>query len=134
MKESCCYISSPLNSLPSEKVNFLTNSNNHFLACFSPSVQKFEAQNMENEGSLGYKLYKTIRLLHSTSFFSKHNSCVKPLNQSFGDTLVYSLTFKEILNELIFKRGFEVLHVLMINQDCSLKGGICIILSWTILS
>ncbi|KAI5676265.1 hypothetical protein M9H77_07215 [Catharanthus roseus] len=47
-------------ALESELVN---NSNNHFLACFSPIMQKFEAQNMENTGSLGYKLYKTIRNL-----------------------------------------------------------------------
>ncbi|KAI5667358.1 hypothetical protein M9H77_17211 [Catharanthus roseus] len=68
MKESCCDISSPLNSLSSKEVNLFTKSNNHFLVYLSPRVQKFEAQNMENEGSLGYKLYKIISFLHSTSF------------------------------------------------------------------
>ncbi|KAI5668880.1 hypothetical protein M9H77_18733 [Catharanthus roseus] len=68
MIESSSDISSPLNSLSNEEVKLFTNSNNHFLACFSPSVQKFEAQNMENEGSLGYKLYKTISFLPSTYF------------------------------------------------------------------
>ncbi|KAI5667708.1 hypothetical protein M9H77_17561 [Catharanthus roseus] len=48
MRESCCDISSLLNSLSSE--------------------EKFEAQNMENQGSLDYKLYKTITFLPSTSF------------------------------------------------------------------
>ncbi|KAI5664543.1 hypothetical protein M9H77_23866 [Catharanthus roseus] len=81
MRESCCEISSSLNSHSSEEVNLFTNSNNHFLACFSPSVQKFEAQNMKNEGSLGYKLCKTIGFLPSTSFLSfdfiinETNSC-----------------------------------------------------------
>ncbi|KAI5681272.1 hypothetical protein M9H77_02499 [Catharanthus roseus] len=80
-KESCCDISSSLNSLSGEEVNLFTNSNNHFLACFSLSVQKFEAQNMENEGILGYKVYKTISFLPSTSFLSfdfiinESNSC-----------------------------------------------------------
>ncbi|KAI5677450.1 hypothetical protein M9H77_08400 [Catharanthus roseus] len=81
MKESCCDISSSLNSLSNEEVNLFTNSNNHFLSCFSPSMQKFEAQKMENEGSLGYKLYKTKSFLLSTSFLSfdfiinESNSC-----------------------------------------------------------
>ncbi|KAI5672376.1 hypothetical protein M9H77_12740 [Catharanthus roseus] len=70
VKESCCDISSSLNSLSSEEVNLFANSNNHFLPSFSLSVQKFEAQSMENEGSLGYKLYKTISFLPSTSFSS----------------------------------------------------------------
>ncbi|KAI5683074.1 hypothetical protein M9H77_04302 [Catharanthus roseus] len=84
MKESYCDISSPLNSLSSKKVNLFTNSNNHFLACYSQSVQKFEAQNMENEGSLGYQLYKTISFLPSMSFLSsdfiinESNSCSFP--------------------------------------------------------
>ncbi|KAI5681570.1 hypothetical protein M9H77_02798 [Catharanthus roseus] len=59
MGESCCDIISPLNSLSSKEVNLFINSLNHFLACFSPSVQKFEAQNMENKGSLGYKPTKS---------------------------------------------------------------------------
>ncbi|KAI5676524.1 hypothetical protein M9H77_07474 [Catharanthus roseus] len=68
MKLSCCDISSSLNSLSSKEGNLFTNSNNHFLAFFSQSVQKFEAQKKENEGILGYKLYKTISFLPSTSF------------------------------------------------------------------
>ncbi|KAI5681950.1 hypothetical protein M9H77_03178 [Catharanthus roseus] len=81
MKESCCNISSPLNSLSSEEVNLFTNSNNHFLACFSPGLKKFEAQNMENEGNLCYKLYETISFIPSTSFLffdfiiNESNSC-----------------------------------------------------------
>ncbi|KAI5663389.1 hypothetical protein M9H77_22712 [Catharanthus roseus] len=47
IRESCCDISSQLNSLSSE--------------------EKFEAGNMENEGILGCMLYKTISFLHSTS-------------------------------------------------------------------
>ncbi|KAI5653324.1 hypothetical protein M9H77_30511 [Catharanthus roseus] len=70
MREICCDISSALNSLSSEEMNLFTNSTNHFLACFSPSVQNFEAQNIENEESLCYKLYKTIRFLLSISFLS----------------------------------------------------------------
>ncbi|KAI5676617.1 hypothetical protein M9H77_07567 [Catharanthus roseus] len=64
-----------------EEVNLFTNSNNHFLAYFSQSVQKFEVQNMENEGILAYKRYKTISFLPSKSFLSfyfiinKSNSC-----------------------------------------------------------
>ncbi|KAI5671898.1 hypothetical protein M9H77_12262 [Catharanthus roseus] len=70
MRESSCDISSSSNSLSSKEVNLFTNSNNHFLTCFSLSVQKFEAQDMENEGSLSYRLYKTIIFLPSTSFLS----------------------------------------------------------------
>ncbi|KAI5672035.1 hypothetical protein M9H77_12399 [Catharanthus roseus] len=70
MKERCCDIISPLNSPSNEEVNLLTNSINHFLACFSLCVQKFEAQDLKNEGSLYYKLYKTISFLPSTSFLS----------------------------------------------------------------
>ncbi|KAI5649692.1 hypothetical protein M9H77_35697 [Catharanthus roseus] len=165
MKESCCDISLPLNPLSSEEVNLFTSSNNHFLACFSQSVQKFEAQNMENVGILGYKLYKTISFLPSTSFFfvvrrlpkvsilsfsfqgihavpicgnkmggsfkvlevhlcdfkkttfgngvilenfivQNTNSRVKLLNQHFGGTLHYSLTFDEFLDEtLLFQES-----------------------------
>ncbi|KAI5650289.1 hypothetical protein M9H77_36294 [Catharanthus roseus] len=129
----------------SEEMNLFTYSNNHFLAYFSPSVKKFEAQNMKNEGSLGYKLYKTISFLPPTSFLSfdfiinksnlqNTNSCVKLLNQSLVGNLLYSLTCEEFLEELIFKRRFESLHVLMIKQGEIFKGGICIILPWTILS
>ncbi|KAI5682196.1 hypothetical protein M9H77_03424 [Catharanthus roseus] len=50
MRESYSDISSPLNLLSNK--------------------EKFEAQNMENEGSLCYKLYKTISFLASTFFLS----------------------------------------------------------------
>ncbi|KAI5682509.1 hypothetical protein M9H77_03737 [Catharanthus roseus] len=85
MKESCCDISSPLNSLSSEEVNSFTNSNKHFLSCFSPCVRKFEAQNMEIEGILCYKLYKTISFIPSTSFLffdfiiNEYNCCSFPI-------------------------------------------------------
>ncbi|KAI5672861.1 hypothetical protein M9H77_13225 [Catharanthus roseus] len=64
VKKSCCNISSPLNSLSSEEV-----------------LQKFEAQKMENEGSVCYKLYKTISFLRSSYvllldfIINESNSC-----------------------------------------------------------
>ncbi|KAI5664119.1 hypothetical protein M9H77_23442 [Catharanthus roseus] len=70
MRESCCDTSSPLNSLSSEEVNLFANSINHFLAYFSTCAQKFETQNMENEGSLCYNLCETISFLPSTFFLS----------------------------------------------------------------
>ncbi|KAI5667863.1 hypothetical protein M9H77_17716 [Catharanthus roseus] len=51
-------------------------------------------------------------------------SCVKIENQSLGANLLYSLTFKEFLDELIFKRELKVLRVLMLNQECSLLNNV----------
>ncbi|KAI5671398.1 hypothetical protein M9H77_11762 [Catharanthus roseus] len=51
-------------------------------------------------------------------------SCVKIENPSLGATLLYSLTFKEFLDELIFKRELKVLQVLMLNQECSLLNNV----------
>ncbi|KAI5650233.1 hypothetical protein M9H77_36238 [Catharanthus roseus] len=51
-------------------------------------------------------------------------SCVKIENQSLGATLLYSLTFKEFLDELIFERELKVLQVLMLNKECSLLNNI----------
>ncbi|KAI5658010.1 hypothetical protein M9H77_26803 [Catharanthus roseus] len=51
-------------------------------------------------------------------------SCVKIENQSLSATLLYSLTFKEFLNELIFKRELKVLQVLMLTQECSLLNNV----------
>ncbi|KAI5681750.1 hypothetical protein M9H77_02978 [Catharanthus roseus] len=67
VREICCDISSLLNSLSSEEMNLFTNSINHFRACISPCAKKIEAQDLENEGSLYYKLYKTISFLNFTS-------------------------------------------------------------------
>ncbi|KAI5676311.1 hypothetical protein M9H77_07261 [Catharanthus roseus] len=44
------------------------------------------------------------------------SSCVKLLNQSFGGSLLYSLTFNEFFEELIFKMGFKILNVLMMKS------------------
>ncbi|KAI5676210.1 hypothetical protein M9H77_07160 [Catharanthus roseus] len=92
MKESCCDISSSLNSLSSEEVKLFTNSNNHFLACFSPSVQKFEVHNMENEEILIYKLCKTISFLPSASFL-KPNHGMKAREEGMGKEL--SISFED---------------------------------------
>ncbi|KAI5653595.1 hypothetical protein M9H77_30782 [Catharanthus roseus] len=56
MRESCCDIISPLNSLSSEEPNLFTNFINHFFDWFSPSVQKFEAQDLGNEGRVNIVL------------------------------------------------------------------------------
>ncbi|KAI5652872.1 hypothetical protein M9H77_30059 [Catharanthus roseus] len=47
-------------------------------------------------------------------------SCVKIENQSLGATLLYFLTFKEFLDELIFKRELKVLQILMLKQESAL--------------
>ncbi|KAI5649989.1 hypothetical protein M9H77_35994 [Catharanthus roseus] len=92
MKESSREISSPLNSLSSK--------------------EKFKAQNMENEGSLCYKLYKTFlnfltttcgtKLNHGTK--AKEEGMGKELNLGYEDSSI-SLSFNHFLlcHELTFK-------------------------------
>ncbi|KAI5677137.1 hypothetical protein M9H77_08087 [Catharanthus roseus] len=53
------------------------------------------------------------------SIVQNTKSCVKIEKQCLGATLLYSLTFMEFLDELIFKRESKVLQVLMLNQECS---------------
>ncbi|KAI5682059.1 hypothetical protein M9H77_03287 [Catharanthus roseus] len=96
MKDSRCDVSSSLNSLSTEEVNLFTNSNNHFLACFPQTVQKFEAQNMENTEILGYKLYKTISFLPSTSFLS-FDFIINKSNSCFFLSFVNSISIFELL-------------------------------------
>ncbi|KAI5682963.1 hypothetical protein M9H77_04191 [Catharanthus roseus] len=51
-------------------------------------------------------------------------SSVEIENQSLGATSLYSLTFKEFLDELIFKRELKLLQVLMSNQKCPLLNNV----------
>ncbi|KAI5663927.1 hypothetical protein M9H77_23250 [Catharanthus roseus] len=97
MRESCCDISSSLNSHSSE--------------------EKFEAQNIENEGSLGYKLYKTISFLSSTSFLIqpkflnfltttcgiKSNHRMKAKGESMERSLALAMNPFLLCHELSFK-------------------------------
>ncbi|KAI5658118.1 hypothetical protein M9H77_26911 [Catharanthus roseus] len=54
----------------------------------------------------------------------KTQSCIKIENQSVSATLLYSLTFKEFLDELIFKRELKVLQVFMLNQEFPLLNNV----------
>ncbi|KAI5681013.1 hypothetical protein M9H77_02240 [Catharanthus roseus] len=120
MKESRCDISLPLNSLSTGGVNLFTNSNNHFLACFSPSMQKFEAQNMENEGSLAYKLYKTISFLLSTSFLIQPQF-LNFLTTTCGTKLNHGMKAKEegMGKELSFEFLDELISLLYRKEELS---------------
>ncbi|KAI5648911.1 hypothetical protein M9H77_34916 [Catharanthus roseus] len=51
----------------------------------------------------------TMKETLNDSIFQKTKSCVKIENQSLGAALLYSLTFKEFLDELIFKRELKML-------------------------
>ncbi|KAI5681839.1 hypothetical protein M9H77_03067 [Catharanthus roseus] len=60
------------------------------------------------------------------SIVQNTKSCVKIKNQSLGATLLYSLTFKEFLDELIFRRELKVLQVSMNgfkDESFQMRGG-----------
>ncbi|KAI5681224.1 hypothetical protein M9H77_02451 [Catharanthus roseus] len=103
-------------------------------------LTKFEAQNMENEGSLDYKLYKTISLLPSTSFLiqpesldfltticgtksnhrmkAKEEGMRKELSIGYEDTsITLSLNPFHLCHELSFK---ELKLLLKLNTSYSL--------------
>ncbi|KAI5671334.1 hypothetical protein M9H77_11698 [Catharanthus roseus] len=137
MKERYCDISSPLNSLPSEEMNLFTNSNNHFLAFFSQSVQKFEAQNMENEESLDYNIKSqfldfltTIRgtkPIHGIK--AKGEGMGKELSVGYEDTLIsLSLNHFLLCHELSFK---ELKLFLELNSSYVILVGNCMVNPFT---
>ncbi|KAI5667030.1 hypothetical protein M9H77_16883 [Catharanthus roseus] len=57
--------------------------------------------------------YFSFTLSLNESIVQNTKSCVNIENQSLGVTLLYSLTFKEFLDELNFKRELKVLQVLI---------------------